>query len=203
MRPHLALHASIICFIEASRATSASKLTASPPPLASFFAISTVSSAEAMSLSAQKTFAPSCTKRMTVARPLPMPVPGPCPAPTTIAILSFSRMASVPICLFCRHDLNNCSEPLRTGLGGGLSVSAANAGAAVCRPVWSLTRELAEQYSYRLIFDERAGRLFLQSVHDFPAPRRTCLQRLLHVLHVFFDPLRRQKRFIGIDQRFD
>src|ERR1043165_1777861 len=90
MRPHLALQASIIAFIEASRVTSASNEAASPPSFASFFAIVTVSSAEARSLSTQKTLAPSCTKRMTVARPLPMPVPGPCPAPTTIAIL-FSR----------------------------------------------------------------------------------------------------------------
>src|SRR5215212_11277575 len=90
MRPHFALQASIIAFIEASRVTSASKAAASPPSFASFLAIWTVSSADCTSLSTQKTLAPSCTKRMTVARPLPIPVPGPCPAPTTIAIL-FSR----------------------------------------------------------------------------------------------------------------
>src|SRR5215213_4959517 len=84
MRPHLALQASIIAFIEASRVTSASKAAASPPSFASFLAICTVSPADFTSLSAQKTLAPSWTKRMTVARPLP------CPAPTTIAIL-FSR----------------------------------------------------------------------------------------------------------------
>src|ERR1044072_4037999 len=92
MRPHLALQASIIAFIEASRETSAWNEAASPPSFASFLAITTVCSAEARSLSTQKTLAPSCTKRMTVARPLPIPVPGPWPAPTTIAILSLRRM---------------------------------------------------------------------------------------------------------------
>ena len=57
------------------------------PPPASFAG----SCAEARSRSTARTFAPSCTKRITVARPLPMPSPGLCPAPITMAILSFRR----------------------------------------------------------------------------------------------------------------
>src|SRR6266568_5559279 len=92
-----------MAFIEASRVTSASKAAAAPPPLASFDAIATVSSADFTSLSTHRTLAPSCTKRMTVARPLPMPVPGPWPAPTTIAILSLRRI--VPFLLFLRRPI--------------------------------------------------------------------------------------------------
>jgi hypothetical protein len=54
--------------------------------------IAAVSSAEAIRLSTASTLAPSCAKRMTVARPLPMPSPGDCPAPMTTATLSLRRM---------------------------------------------------------------------------------------------------------------
>src|SRR6185295_12032518 len=97
MRPHLALQCSIIAFIAASRVTSASN-AAHSPAFVSFAAIAAVSSADFRSRSTHSTFAPSCAKRMTVARPLPMPVPGPWPAPTTIAILFCRRMIPFLLC---------------------------------------------------------------------------------------------------------
>src|ERR1700730_925724 len=76
----------------ASRVTSASNATHSPPACR---AITAVSSAEARLLSTAKPLAPSCANRKTVARPLPIPSPGDCPAPTMMAILSLRRMADL------------------------------------------------------------------------------------------------------------
>jgi hypothetical protein len=72
-----------------SLVTSASNATHGPCLLAK----ATVSSAEARSRSTAITVAPSCAKRITVARPLPSPSPGDCPAPTTMAIFPLRRMA--------------------------------------------------------------------------------------------------------------
>ncbi len=47
-------------------------------------------------MSTASTFAPSCVKRSTVARPLPMPVPGDWPAPTITATLSLRRIVHTP-----------------------------------------------------------------------------------------------------------
>src|SRR5262249_33479746 len=88
-RPQRCRAASTIAASVASRVTSASNATHSPPDCR---AMATVSSAEASRLSTAMTRAPSCAKRSTVARPLPMPSPGDCPAPTTLATLSLRRM---------------------------------------------------------------------------------------------------------------
>src|SRR5215468_1149697 len=84
--------ASIAALSVGSRVTSASNATLAPPSL---LASAAVSSADASRLSTASTFAPSCAKRITVARPFPMPSPGDCPAPTTIATLSFRRTCSL------------------------------------------------------------------------------------------------------------
>jgi hypothetical protein len=73
----------------AARVTSAANASAVP---FSFLIWATVSSARAISASAQRTLAPSLAKRIAVA--LPLPIPGPRePAPVTIATLSFRRPA--------------------------------------------------------------------------------------------------------------
>src|SRR5262249_3707772 len=112
MRPKRARAASAIALSVCSFATSASSATHAPPACP---AMATVSSAEARLLSTAITLAPSCTKRMTVARPLPMPSPGDWPAPITIATLSLRRMRApsdllLPLPLYSRYHGRRSGE---------------------------------------------------------------------------------------------
>src|SRR5712691_7905444 len=115
-RPQRARAASTMALSVASLATSASNATQSAFDCR---VIATVSWAEARLLSTASTLAPSCAKRMTVARPLPMPSPGDWPAPITMATLSSRRMCNPPRwagwarSFDAFHFAGNCSNLIR------------------------------------------------------------------------------------------
>ena len=91
MRPKRRLASAMQAASVASLVTSACQGAHSPVP-PSCATMAAVSSADASRLSTASTFAPSCAKRSTVARPLPIPSPGDCPAPMTTATLFLRRI---------------------------------------------------------------------------------------------------------------